>query len=244
MAESCFQLKAGMLPLTTLELLDYAPEQFADQLAAQVRQAPRFFEGMPLVLGLDKLAALSAQEARMLWEQCQAQGVQPLMFRGGAPALVEAVKAAGYPHAPTTQRVQERELVVPSETAPAPAPEAAAVVVEERLVPRQTKVVTKPVRSGQQVYAQDSDLIVLGLVSEGAEVLADGNIHVYGVLRGRALAGARGDTSARVFAQSMEAELISIAGIFKLSDDLRKEQWKQPAQAWLEGQALHLKPLS
>lgn len=247
MADACFQLKAGMMPLTTLELAEYQPERFAQQLEAQALQAPKFFEGLPVVIGVDKLDALSASEAKLLWEQCQSHGLQPLLFRGGNETVVAAVKAAGFAHTTTSQRAQERELAVPAAQAAEPQVVETVVervVIEEKWIPRETKIITKPVRSGQQVYAQGADLIVLGLVSEGAEVLADGNIHVYGTLRGRALAGAKGDVNARVFAQCMEAELISIAGIFKLSDDLRNELWRQPAQAFLEGEALHLKALS
>ena len=87
---------------------------------------------------------------------------------------------------------------------------------ETPLTTRKTVVVTSPVRTGQQVYAEQADLIVLGMVSEGAEIIADGNIHVYAPMRGRALAGESGDTSARIFLQSMQAELVSIAGIYRV----------------------------
>ena len=86
----------------------------------------------------------------------------------------------------------------------------------ETLLTRKTVVVTSPVRTGQQVYAEQADLVVLGMVSEGAEIIADGNIHVYAPMRGRALAGESGDTSARIFLQSMQAELVSIAGIYRV----------------------------
>ena len=83
-------------------------------------------------------------------------------------------------------------------------------------VPRPTLVINSPVRTGQQVYAKNADLIVMGMVSEGAEVIADGNIHVYAPLRGRALAGESGDKTARIFVQSMQAELVSVAGIYRV----------------------------
>ncbi|MBL4867498.1 MAG: septum site-determining protein MinC [Pseudomonadales bacterium] len=102
-----------------------------------------------------------------------------------------------------------------------------------------SKIVAKPVRSGQQVYAPGGDLIILAPVSAGAEVLADGNIHVYGPLRGRALAGVKGNTDARIFCHSLEAELISIAGHYKVSEDLRSQPlWKQPMQARLQSKHL------
>ncbi|MBR9911749.1 MAG: septum site-determining protein MinC, partial [Gammaproteobacteria bacterium] len=106
------------------------------------------------------------------------------------------------------------------------------------------KIITTPIRSGQQVYAAGGDLIVLAAVSTGAEVLADGNIHIYGALRGRALAGVRGDTSARIFCQSLEAELISIAGDFKLHEDFRGQWWKKPVQVSLTDDILAIEALS
>lgn len=106
------------------------------------------------------------------------------------------------------------------------------------------KIVSTPVRSGQQIYAPGGDLIVLAPVSAGAELLADGNIHVYGALRGRALAGVKGNTEARVFCQSQEAELISIAGCFMVDDDLRSDHWKQAVQVTLNDEKLKIQSLT
>ena len=108
---------------------------------------------------------------------------------------------------------------------------------------QETRIIYQPVRSGQQVYAQNGDLIVLAQVSAGAEILADGNIHVYGPLRGRALAGVKGNTKARIFCHSLEAELVSIAGQYKISEDLQNENWKKPAQIHLEDETLTVKAL-
>ncbi|HCP03453.1 MAG TPA: septum site-determining protein MinC, partial [Pseudomonas sp.] len=105
------------------------------------------------------------------------------------------------------------------------------------------KIITEPVRGGQQVYARGGDLIVMAPVSAGAELLADGHIHVYGPLRGRALAGVQGNQEARIFCQSLEAELVSIAGQYKVAEDLRKQQWKQAVQISLEGDSLKISGL-
>ncbi|MDK4528380.1 septum site-determining protein MinC [Kingella kingae] len=118
----------------------------------------------------------------------------------------------------------ENEVAQNNEAEPEPVPEL-------ELTARPTVVVTTPVRTGQQVYARQADLIVLGMVSEGAEIIADGNIHVYAPMRGRALAGESGDKSARIFMQSMQAELVSIAGIYRvfeqdLPDHLHKQAVK------------------
>ena len=93
-----------------------------------------------------------------------------------------------------------------------------------------TKIITQPIRSGQQVYAPGGDLLILNSVSPGAELLADGHIHVMGALRGRALAGINGDPHAMIFCKSLEAELVSIAGQYQISEDLKDNLWKQPAR--------------
>jgi septum site-determining protein MinC len=102
-------------------------------------------------------------------------------------------------------------------------------------------LITQPVRSGQQIYAQGGDLIVLASVSHGAELLADGHIHVYGSMRGRALAGVLGDKDAMIFCRSLEAELISIAGQYRLSEDLKETCWKQPACIQLQDGRLNIR---
>ena len=97
----------------------------------------------------------------------------------------------------------------------------------------------QPVRSGQRVYARNRDLIVSAPVGAGAEVMADGCVHIYGSLRGRALAGARGDVNARVFCQEFNAELVSIAGVFRVFETIPPDLVGKPVQAWLEGDVLH-----
>ena len=107
-----------------------------------------------------------------------------------------------------------------------------------------TMVIKGPLRSGQRVYARNSDLIVMGVVSRGAEVIADGNIHIYGPLRGKAMAGARGDTAARIFTTSLDAELVAVAGIYRVIDSkLPAELHQRPAVIQLQKDALHLTPL-
>ena len=102
-------------------------------------------------------------------------------------------------------------------------------------------MVTTPIRGGQQIYAAGCDLIVIAPVSAGAELLADGNIHVYGPMRGRALAGVKGNTQARIFCQQMGAEMLSIAGQYKVSEDLRRDpSWGQAVQVSLVGDVLNI----
>lgn len=118
----------------------------------------------------------------------------------------------------------------PSET---PSPVSATVISNP------TVLISTPVRTGQQVYAENGDLIVTGIVSQGAELIADGNIHIYAPMRGRALAGAKGDTNARIFIHSMQAELVSVAGIYRnFEQDLPEHLHKQPVQVSLQDNRL------
>jgi septum site-determining protein MinC len=142
------------------------------------------------------------------------------------------------------------EPVTANVPAPAAADEAGATVTHSKTSNTDspnaapTMVVRGPLRSGQRVYARQSDLIVMGVVSRGAEVIADGNIHVYGPLRGKAMAGARGDTAARIFTTSLDAELVAVAGIYRVIDSkLPAELHQRPAVIQLQKDALHLTPL-
>ncbi|MFM0434866.1 septum site-determining protein MinC [Paraburkholderia strydomiana] len=124
------------------------------------------------------------------------------------------------------------------EPAPAPAAEPVRLATSS-----QTMVVEKPLRSGQRIYAK-GDLVVLGLVSYGAEVIAEGNIHIYAPLRGRALAGVQGNHDARIFCTCLEPELISIAGIYRTTENpLPADVLGKPVQIWLEDEKLMIEPL-
>lgn len=114
---------------------------------------------------------------------------------------------------------------------------------EVEYIVKRPKLVTRPVRSGQQVYARDTDLVVLGQIGAGAEVIADNNIHVYGPLRGRALCGVTGNSEARIFCQSLEAELVSVAGNYKVLEEIPEHLHGKPAQIWFSDDKLHIEPL-
>ena len=135
----------------------------------------------------------------------------PVAARGASPEVMAAALAVGLVEAPPDVHRNRSTSVAE------PAPSAVETVRE--ITGPSTMVVDKPLRSGQKVYARGCDLVVLAMVNQGAEVVADGNIHVYAPLRGKAMAGARGDTSARIFALCMEPELISIAGVYRTSEN-------------------------
>ncbi|KAF1069792.1 MAG: Septum site-determining protein MinC [Pseudomonas citronellolis] len=172
-----------------------------------------------------------------LSEQLVEKAVEGAAAAPAVPATAEAAAMPGADTKPSTEAVA-------AETADAQATtgQAEPAAVEPPLPEvRPTRMITTPVRSGMQVYAAGGDLIVLAAVSAGAELLADGNIHVYGPMRGRALAGVKGDTSARIFCQQLGAELVSIAGNYKVAEDLRRSpQWGQAVHISLSGDVLNI----
>jgi len=114
---------------------------------------------------------------------------------------------------------------------------------EVQYIVKQPQLMRRPVRSGQQVYARETDLIIMGQVGPGAEVIADNHIHVYGPLRGRALCGVTGNTDARIFCQSLEAELVSVAGNYRVLESIPEDLRGKPAQIWLDDERLNIEPL-
>ena len=202
---------------------------FEPELAEQIRRSPRFFLNAPVVLDLKDTAEFGREaefaEAREILHR---HTLTLIGVQNATPAQLEAAGSAGLasfaPNAPQPSRRPVREPA--SKTPPGPA--AAA----------KTRLVTQPVRSGTQIYARGADLVVTAAVSPGAEIIADGNIHVYGALRGRALAGAGGDVDARIFCSRLEAELVSIAGRYLVSEQLPPEQQGFPVQIALVDERL------
>ncbi|MNF75146.1 Septum site-determining protein MinC [compost metagenome] len=233
-----FQLKGSMLAITVMELAHYDLERLDRQLDEKVAQAPNFFQNTPLVMALDKLPdGEPGLDLPALLDICRRHGLRTLAIRANHAEHIAAADALDIPVLPPSG-ARERPLD--------PVEPAAKKPVEKPLEPPEpkvqpTKVITTPVRGGQQVYAPGGDLVVLAAVSPGAELLADGNIHVYGPMRGRALAGIKGDTKARIFCRQLAAELVSVAGQYKVADDLRRDPlWGQQVQVSLSGDVLNI----
>ena len=194
---------------------------FARELAEQVQRSPRFFRDAPVVLdlkgadGFAEAAEFAAARDLLRGHTLALVGVQ-----NAAPVQLAAAAAIGLASFAPSATTPIRRPIRPSPDSPAATAEPAPVPPPARAASR---IVTEPVRSGTQIYARGSDLIVTAAVSPGAEVMADGNVHVYGALRGRALAGAAGDTGARIFCTRLEAELVSIAGRYLVSEQLPAE---------------------
>ena len=241
-ARSSFDLKSAMLPVMAVALREVDISHIAADLSQRLADDPDFFDNDPVLIDLQHVQACEAAvDFPALIALLRRHHTVPVAVRGGSPAQMQAAHAAGLMPAPDampsrpTVEVREVEVIreVPVEVVrEVPAPPAHAMVVD------------KPLRSGQQVYARGTDLVVLAMVSYGAEVIADGNVHVYAPLRGRAVAGARGDTSARIFSTCMEPQLLSIAGNYRaLETDLPANIAGKPGQARLEGDKLVIEPL-
>ncbi|MGM0676123.1 septum site-determining protein MinC [Ectothiorhodospira marina] len=215
------EFKGRMILVSILKLQPAEPAVLQEALEARMQEAPDLMRDMPVVVDMDAMAGTSAQDLLSVLETVRQHGLKligllhseasaPLADRTGLPLIVLGPRAGSeVPLRPAPPPAAESTPETPAEPAPAaPAPHTPSLVVNQ------------PVRSGQQVYARGGDLIITGAVSAGAEVLADGHIHVYGPLRGKALAGVRGLESARIFCRRLDAELVSIAGHYRIAEDI------------------------
>ncbi|WP_378080168.1 septum site-determining protein MinC [Aeromonas bestiarum] len=234
MVERDNELKGTTFTISVLHISDGKPERIRQLLAAKVAQAPQFFNCAPLVINVERLTDIPDFE--QLKELVESEdfvlvgitGTQNEAMKTAAKAAGLAVMASG----------KSRKAELPPERAPIPAPVIEVKAAPAPLVP--SKVHVGPVRSGQQLYAAGTSLVILGSVSPGAEVIADDSIHIYGTLRGRAIAGAKGNTQARIYCQQLQAELLSIAGTFQLSDALPAGLIQQPVHVRLDNEQLRI----
>ncbi|MGL5284964.1 MAG: septum site-determining protein MinC [Aeromonas sp.] len=227
MAEHENEIKGATFTLSVLHITDAHPDKIRQLLASKVAQAPHFFNCAPLVLNVEKLE--SVPDFAQLRELIEAEEFILVGITGArSEAMKIAAKTAGI--AVMTSGKGKRTEALPSKSVKATEPPP--------LVP--TRVHVGPVRSGQQIYAAGTSLVVLGSVSPGAEVIADDSIHIYGTLRGRALAGARGNQQARIYCQQLAAELLSIAGTFQLSDALPPGLILRPVHVRLDNEQLRI----
>jgi septum site-determining protein MinC len=225
LANPSLEIRFGQVGLAQVRIRTTDPGAILDDLTGRVATAPHFFERTAVCLDLSALEKdPDVSELR---------------------AVVDAVSRAGMitvglAHGTATVDALARELEMPVLTyfRPQSKPPPVLAPADPQELANPSLLHHTPVRSGQRVYARHRDLIVTGTVGAGAEVIADGCVHVYGALRGRAIAGGRGDVSARVFAQEFHAELVSIAGVFRVFETIPAEFAGQPVQAWLSGDDL------
>lgn len=238
-----FEFKSAMLPLIAVILKTADLRVLADALDAQLADSPDFFEQEPVVIDLSQLPEADARtriDFAALRALLARHQTQPIAVRGGSDVQNAAARAAGMsvtamPAAPAPPTPR------PAAAPPSEAPQ----IVRELPVPATgTLLIDKPLRSGQQIYARGGDVIVTAVVSYGAEVIADGNVHVYAPLRGKAIAGARGDAQARIFTTCMEAQLVAIAGIYRTSEvALPADIAGRAVQVSLDGKKIVMSPV-
>jgi septum site-determining protein MinC len=232
-AAAVFEIKSGQFTLPTLHLRSSELDCLDEQLLARVEQAPDFFRNAPVVIDVSAIATQNTEvDFPLLIGMMRGYGMFPVAIQGGS--------------AQHREMAEFLELAVLANHRPGSSAKPAQDIQrskEKRLGPTYAKLVTNPIRSGQRVYAAGRDLVVLASVSSGAEVIADGNIHVYGALRGRALAGVKGNHTARVFCQKLHAELVAIAGQYRVSEQMEAQQLGIAAQIYLADKKLIVESL-
>lgn len=232
--EPAVEIRFGQVGLAQVRIRTTDAGTILDELTGRVAAAPQFFERTAVCLDLSALEKEpSTSEMRAVFDAVRRAGMLTVGLAHGTAAVDTLARALDVPVL-TQFRVQGKATPVapPPPKEPAKAPEPPVLLSTPSLMQHQ------PVRSGQRIYARHSDLVVTATVGAGAEVIADGCVHIYGTLRGRAVAGARGEVTARVFCQEFHAELISIAGVFRVFETLPPELAGKPVQAWLDGDDL------
>jgi len=241
-APQAFELKSATLSLVAVILKTTDMVQVSHALDERFGDAPGLFDHDPVVIDLALVRdSLEPIDFVVLTQLLRGHRMLPVAVRSGNSQQLEDALAAGLSEAHGNVAAALPVRTFTPEDSPAT---VAAAPVEAAPAARASMIIDKPLRSGQRVYAKGSDLIVLAVVSYGAEVIADGNIHVYAPLRGRALAGALGDTSARIITTCMEPQLLSIAGIYRTTEtELSRDVLGKPAQVKLDGEKLVVLPL-
>jgi len=235
-----FQLKADFIPFTVLKITSTDIAAIEAKLQETIQKAPAYFLHAPIVIDAVALDDDATIDLKALQAMLMRNKIIPVGVRGLPKHLekiaVELNLARLKSPSLETQRTINDE---PSLTTGKPKESKQKALATEHDIT--TKIITKPVRAGTQVYAKGGDLVILAGVNPGAECFADGNIHVYGPLRGRALAGANGNTSARIFCKSLEAELIAIAGHYTVKENMRLPATNQGMiQVYLNNDELHI----
>ena len=233
------ELKFGQVGIANLRVRTLDPAQLAAEMRERVQRAPNLFARAAVVLDFGGLTRTpSLDEARALVDGLREAGVLPVALAYGTREIDALAQQLGLPLLAKFRAQYERSDEAPAPARPAEAPRpaepAAPAPVAVAAAGAPGLIQVTPVRSGQQVYAEQRDLTVLAMVGAGAEVLADGSIHIYGALRGRALAGARGNESARIFCREFDAELVAVAGHYKVMEDIPADLRGKAVQVWLE----------
>ena len=236
MSQTPIEFKGSSFTLSVVHLHHSQPEVIRQALQDKINQAPAFLQNAPVVLNVSALngdinwkqmqQAVSATGLRIVGVSgCKDDALKKMIARAGLPVLTEGKE--------NRKRAEEPAVEV-----------APPIVAPTAETASKTRIISTPVRSGQQIYARNADLIVTNSVSAGAELVADGNIHIYGMMRGRALAGASGERDSQIFCTNLAAELVSIAGEYWIMDQIPAEFFGKAARLCLKDGALTIQTLN
>ncbi len=253
--EPAGELKIGQVGIANLRIRTLDVDRLVEEMSGRVQRAPKLFQRAAVVIDFGGLADTpDARTAQALLDGLRGAGVLPVALAYGSSDTERLAEALGLPllakfraqyeradGAPEPAPAAPARREAPAASEPAPARSAPAPVAASNGNPGMIHAAL--VRSGQQIYADNRDLTVLTAVGAGAEVIADGSVHIYGALRGRALAGAQGNEQARIFCREFHAELVAIAGHYKVLEDMPKELRGKAVQVWLQDEQLHIAAL-
>ena len=244
------ELKIGQVGIANLRIRTLDVARLTEEMRGRVQRAPKLFARAAVVIDFGGLSRTPDEAtARALIEGLRDAGVLPVALAYGTTEIERLSEALGLPLLAKFRASYERDEQAPSPAPtirePEPPPPKAAKSAPAAAAPAVATVApgmiqSAPVRSGQQIYAENRDLTVLTTVGAGAEVISDGSVHIYGPLRGRALAGAKGNEQARIFCREFHAELVAIAGHYKVMEEIPKELRGKAVQIWLEDQQLKI----
>lgn len=255
-----FQIRGQLYTLISLRVVNPDNHQFFMELHKEIGRAQDFFRNAPVVIDVGPIADQTPINLAEFGRRLRQLHLVPVGIQNGNEAWNQmAINAgfgvfpAGRPAAGAKREAGNDSAPAPSNNGPKPAPAETVAPppvsappvkpVAAGMIRPQTKIVSEPVRAGQQIYAKNGDLIVLAQVQPGAELMADGNIHIYGNLRGRAHAGVNGDAHAQIFCRSMEAQLISIGGIYLVNDEIEQEFLGQSVQIGCQNETIVMQRL-
>lgn len=252
-SDAC-DLRFGQVGIACVRVRRVDAAALCDELERRVRAAPQLFSRAAVVLDLSHLLNLPDDgTVDALLEAVRSAGMLPVGLAYGTSETESLAKRMGLPLIAKFRAAYEPanggSIAAPEPTEPAPrAVPAKTEQAKTEAAPPEPAVSAGPslgaqhhdgtVRSGQQIYARDRDLVVTGTIANAAEVIADGSIHIYGGLRGRAMAGAQGDEKARIFVSDFRAELVAIAGHYRVFEQIPKDLEGQAVQCWLDGEKL------
>jgi len=244
--EQAGELKIGQVGIANLRIRTLDVDQLVREMRERVERAPKLFGRAAVIVDFGGLARMpDTATAQSLIDGLRGAGVLPVALAYGSREIEVLAEQLGLPLLAKFRAQYESGSPAPATAAP-PRP-AAAEPAPAKAAPAAKAVETKPglvqktpVRSGQQLYAENRDLTVLSTVGAGAEVISDGSIHIYGALRGRALAGARGNADARIFCREFHAELVAVAGHYKVMEEVPKELRGKAVQIWLDQDELKI----